>query len=127
MTTSGVERAHAAKETVATTKATRPLPACFTTAWDLHFPWERDQAQVRRTVQHLLVDPIRVQVLDVDLRAVVFRLEALDILAHVAEADRVDRGHLEAGFELAPRFPDRCLQLQILLDEALAAFIITRA
>src|SRR5438128_3610830 len=37
MTISGVERAQATKETVATTKARRPLPACFTTAWDLHF------------------------------------------------------------------------------------------
>ena len=44
-----------------------------------------------------LVDLIGVEVLDVDAGGEVFALEALDVLAHVAEADRVDGRDLDGG------------------------------
>ena len=44
-----------------------------------------------------VVDLVGVEVVDVDLDVRVLRLEALDVLAHVAQADRVDGGHAHRG------------------------------
>ena len=65
---------------------------------------ERHQAEVGRSVADPLVDLVGVQVLDLHLRIPVVGLEALDVLAHVAEADRVDGGHAngQGPFARAP-------------------------
>jgi hypothetical protein len=44
-------------------------------------------------------------------------VEALGVLVHVAEADRVDGGDLNGGRDLRLLAADRVLDLEVLLDE----------
>ena len=76
---------------------------------------------------HPLVHLIGVQVLDVDLGGGVLALEALDVVAHVAEADGIDGGDLDGGAASGAGAADRRLQFQVLLDQSLAALVVDLA
>ena len=64
------------------------------------------------------------QILDVDVGVRLVRLEAFDALAHVAETDGVDRGDAHAARQLGADLLDRGLEVEVLLDEGVAAFVI---
>ena len=69
----------------------------------------------------------RVQVLEPDVRPGMTLLERLDVLAHVVEPDRVDRGHSHGADDrvfVLERL-DAVFQLEIAIDQILAALVDT--
>ncbi len=86
---------------------------------------EGDEAEVGGPVQHPLRHPVGVEVLDLDLHAGLLGHEALDVLAHVAQAHRVDGGHADGDFEMpAVAVADARLDLEVLVDQLLATVVV---
>ncbi len=87
------------------------------------------QAEVGRPGQHALVALIGVEEVELHLGVRVLRLEAANVVADVAEADRVDGRHAHGdGQPVAPpRLPDGRFQLQVLLQQLLAALVVKLA
>jgi hypothetical protein len=90
-------------------------------------PGEGDEAEIGGAALDLLVDAVGMKVLDMDLDGGVALVEALDGLAHVAEADGIDGGYLDGGGEGCLAARQRGFELVIASDEVLAAFVIELA
>ena len=67
------------------------------------------------------------EIVDVDRRVGIEGFEAFDILAHVAQPNGVDRGHLHIAVQLRLRLPNRRFQVVVLADQAFASLVVDLA
>ena len=85
------------------------------------------QTEVRGSLEDLFIDPVGVQILDLDPGIGLARRQHFDVFAHVAQADGINGGHLDLDVQLVLGVANRRLQLLILFDETFAALVIGSA
>ena len=64
------------------------------------------------------------KIFDLNLGIGLPRRQQVDVLAHVAQADGIDRGHSDLDIQLIVGIANGHLQVLILLDQPLTAFVI---